>query len=568
MTDNQEIAATTAALAIETLPPSPREPAPEPPIAKETAMPEETKNEEEPENNLLPAEPAGREDVEPPPPRHILPYDLPGSSPPVLSQYGVAYVVVGDKDNPHVLMVGSKQLNNILRGMAIAKGMTLKRQDLNDMNEDLKAYAEMSGGIHNVWSRVAPIDGGIEIDMADEGNNRIQVTAGKVDIIKEGSKTLFYRNPVSQPMVMPAGHGDLELLKKYVNLSSLDLTLFVAWLSYTLVHPKVNSSKYVHLVLQGDQGTGKSFVCSSIIISLLDPSRLGVQVFPSNAKDLTIAAQHAHVLCYDNLRGFKSQMADILCMASTGGTISNRALYTDADQHLYNLHAPLVLNGIHSFINQSDLAQRCLSIRTLPMPESQRKSEADMLKELETDLPVILRGLLDLVAAVLEARPHAEVTHPERMYDFVRWLAAMEKARKVPAGVYQGAYSAVLHEAQLDSLMENLLSSMVMAFTETKAIQQTGQWEGTPADLLDHLDKMLPIQNASTSSVEWPQNAIALSKRLNALKASLLTQNISVELSRGKQRTITLRLINHTIPDKQPADTEPKQKETPPEEDF
>ena len=374
MTDNQEIAATTAALAIETLPPSPREPAPEPPIAKETAMPEETKNEEEPENNLLPAEPAGREDVEPPPPRHILPYDLPGSSPPVLSQYGVAYVVVGDKDNPHVLMVGSKQLNNILRGMAIAKGMTLKRQDLNDMNEDLKAYAEMSGGIHNVWSRVAPIDGGIEIDMADEGNNRIQVTAGKVDIIKEGSKTLFYRNPVSQPMVMPAGHGDLELLKKYVNLSSLDLTLFVAWLSYTLAHPKVNSSKYVHLVLQGDQGTGKSFVCSSIIISLLDPSRLGVQVFPSNAKDLTIAAQHAHVLCYDNLRGFKSQMADILCMASTGGTISNRALYTDADQHLYNLHAPLVLNGIHSFINQSDLAQRCLSIRTLPMPESQRKT--------------------------------------------------------------------------------------------------------------------------------------------------------------------------------------------------
>jgi hypothetical protein len=122
MTDNQEIAATTAALAIETLPPSPREPAPEPPIAKETAMPEETKNEEEPENNLLPAEPAGREDVEPPTPRHILPYDLPGSSPPALSQYGVAYVVVGDKDNPHVLMVGSKQLNNILRGMAIAKG--------------------------------------------------------------------------------------------------------------------------------------------------------------------------------------------------------------------------------------------------------------------------------------------------------------------------------------------------------------------------------------------------------------------------------------------------------------
>jgi hypothetical protein len=191
-----------------------------------------------------------------------------------------------------------------------------------------------------------------------------------------------------------------------------------------------------------------------------------------------------------------------------------------------------------------------------------------MLKDLETDLPVILRGLLDLVAAILEARPHAEVTHPERMYDFVRWLAAMEKARKIPAGVYQSAYSEVLHEAQLDSLMENLLSSMLMAFTEKKEVQKTGQWEGTPAGLLDALNNLLPTQSGYTSSAEWPQNAIALSKRLNALKASLLTQNISVELSRGKQRTITLRLLNHTKPKKKPVATAPKQKVTNTEEDF
>jgi hypothetical protein len=61
------------------------------------------------------------------------------------------------------------------------------------------------------------------------------------------------------------------------------------------------------------------------------------------------------------------------------------------------------------------------------MPESQRKSEAQMMKELETDLPVILKGLLDLVAGVLQELPNAEVTHPERMYDFVRWLAAMKR---------------------------------------------------------------------------------------------------------------------------------------------
>jgi hypothetical protein len=201
------------------------------------------------------------------------------------------------------------------------------------------------------------------------------------------------------------------------------------------------------------------------------------------------------------------------------------------------------------------------------MQESQRKSEAQMMKELETDLPVILKGLLDLVAKVFLDLPNAEVTHPERMYDFVRWLAAMEKVRKIPAGIYQGAYSDVLHEAQLDSLMENLLSSMVIEFTSTqKKIIQTGQWSGTPAQLMSELNDLSTYR--SIRSEEWPQNAIALSKRLNALKASLRTQNIDVELTRGKQRIITITLLNYTIPKKQKVVAPPKDTVTDTEEDF
>ena len=116
-------------------------------------------------------------------------------------------------------------------------------------------------------------------------------------------------------------------------------------------------------------------------------------MFPRSAKDLTIAAQNAHALCYDNMRNFRSDMSDILCMAATGGAISNRALYTDADQHIHHLHVALVLNGIHSFINQADLAQRCLSIRTLTMDEANRKTEAAMVKALEDGTLYNMSGL-------------------------------------------------------------------------------------------------------------------------------------------------------------------------------
>ena len=462
-----------------------------------------------------------------------LPYSLSNKLFPVLSQHGIAYVGILGNGNAYVLRIGDKQLNNYIRRIA---GKKVSNKELDEINECLTASAEMTGEVLNVYSRVAPIDGGIELDLCDTKNTRIRVTADEVNIIEHGSNTLFFRNSVSQSMVMPALEGDLNLLKKYVNLSATDFLLFIAWLSYTLAHPKISSSKYVFLVLQGCQGSGKSFICQYIIINLLDPSRVGVQVFPKNSKDLAIALQNSHVLCYDNLRNFKDDMSDILCIASTGGNISNRALYTDATQHVHYLHGALVLNGIHSFITQPDLAQRCLTIHTKTLPKSDRKSEAKMINELETDLPAIFRGVLDLTADVLKYLPDVEITSPERMLDFVYWLAAMEKVHGAPVGIYQAQYSSVLHQSQLDTLLENLLASTIIEFVQDHMVDDI--WSGTPADLLEAL---CDIVHAGTMySAEWPKNPIALSRRLKPLTASLRGQGIGIEFTRGKSRVITL----------------------------
>lgn len=464
------------------------------------------------------------------------PFNLPQRLKLILSQSGTVYVELETGGNPFALRVGSRKLDNLIRTLAHDEGLTPRKGDINEINNYLISAAEMAGITQSVWYRVASIPGGIELDLGDEKHTRVQVTAGQVETITKGSDTLFHGSPVSRPMVMPAQGGNLDLLKQHVNLSAVDYLLFIAWLSYTLAHPKVSTSKYVILVIQGDQGSGKTYLCNHVILKLLDPNHVGVQVFPGNSKDLTIAAQNAHVLCYDNMRNFRPDMADILCMAATGGAISNRALYTDSDQHIHYLHVALVLNGIHSFINQADLAQRCLSIRTLTLPEVNRKSEAAMVKALEDDLPVIVRGLLDLIAAVFQHLPEAEVTNPERMLDFVHWLAAMEKVYGAPAGVFQSAYSDALRQSQMDSLLDNSLGAALIEFTSD---MKTNTWSGTPAALHKELNKL--VTTGTTYSREWPQNPISLSKRLNALKSSLLTQGVAIEFSRGKQRTITIR---------------------------
>ena len=164
-----------------------------------------------------------------------------------------------------------------------------------------------------------------------------------------------------------------------------------------------------------------------------------------------------------------------------------------------------------------------------------------MAAELAVDAPVIFRGLLDLIAQCFLHLPDVEITNPARMIDFVRWLGAMERAHGLPPGVYQGVYAESLREAQLASLQENVLASAVMDFAKAFACLT---WTGTPQALFKALYEAASV--GTSYSDEWPRNPIALSKRLNGLKASLEGQGVIVQFGRGKERTITITNNEYT----------------------
>jgi GTPase SAR1 family protein len=445
------------------------------------------------------------------------------------------YAVINRRGNHYAAPIGSREILNIIRALAKEDGINLSRSNLNELIDILESEAENADIHRDIYYRVANIGDTIFIDLGDRAHTHLKITAGKVEIIKEGSEALFYRTPVSQPFVIPAEEGNLLLLKKYLNLDEVDAILLIAWISYTLALSKKSTSNYVILVLEGDQGSGKTSLCNNVIINLIDPNAVGVQMLPTNTKDLAIAANNSHILCYDNIRYLKRGMADSLCVASTGGALSSRQLYSDADQHFLRLHVALVLNGIHAFMDQPDLAQRSLPIRLKTLSSKDRKSEAVLQSELENDMPFILRGLFELISKILEKLPQAEVIYPERMYEFSQWLAAYELVDGVPPGTYQKAYSNALNEAQLDTLLSNPLAEAVYRFT--KGLSK-GSWSGTPTQLLTALDQLINIP--TQRSRDWPQNAISLSKRLTPLSAGLSTQGIIVEFTRGKDRKITI----------------------------
>jgi hypothetical protein len=121
------------------------------------------------------------------------------------------------------------------------------------------------------------------------------------------------------------------------------------------------------------------------------------------------------------------------------------------------------------------------------------------------------------------------------MYDFSRWLAAMEIVDGLPPGVYQDVYSDALKEGMLDSLLEDPLASAVMTFVSEHV---DDDWSGKPSELLLKLNSL--VGGKSRYSREWPQTASALSKRLKPLQAGLKRQGIKIKFGRGKHRNITI----------------------------
>lgn len=446
----------------------------------------------------------------------------------VVDQQKRTFAVFNNKRNPYAIPIKSEKFEAFL-ALTTNEDNPLR---IKAMARKIDLEARRKGPCVPVWYRCGKTANGFELDLHDEDGNRIRVEDGKWSTV-ENSDVIFVESDTALPLPLPSNNPNLRKLRKYLNVDAQTQMLLEGYLSYTLSAPK-GSSKYVFLVVQGDQGTGKSLLCR-LICRLLDPSILGLQAFPSSSKDLSIILNNTHLVVFDNVRSFNAATSDTLCIASTGGVSATRELYTDSTLSIKSLHGAIIFNSIHGFVTQSDLAQRCLTIHTLPIKGAKRVPEEQLMTEFEADLPDILAGLLDLCAKVFEQLPNAKLIDPQRMIEFSRWLAAMELVYNAPEGAFQNVYSNLMHAAQLDTLTDNPLGARLIEFMDSYHCKV---WEGTPTQLLDALQEGMPPE--SIRSRQWPSNATSLGKQLNGLKASLAALSYEVTMKRGKQRQIRI----------------------------
>ena len=229
-------------------------------------------------------------------------------------------------------------------------------------------------------------------------------------------------------------------------------------------------------------------------------------------------------------------LSDALCRLATGGSFAVRQLYTDDEEVLFDASRPILLNGIEDVISRPDLGDRAIFLTLAPIPETDRRPEAELWRQFEIARPRILGALLDAVVQGLRAVNQVQLAALPRMADFALWAAACETAFW-PAGTFARAYAANRRAA-----VESIIEADPLANCVRTMMRERTSWTGSASDLL-RLCAEGTREDTLIASPPWAKNPRALAGRLRRAQTFLRMLGIEITFAReGRSGARIIRL--------------------------
>jgi putative DNA primase/helicase len=296
--------------------------------------------------------------------------------------------------------------------------------------------------------------------------------------------------------------------------------LVTAW----LVNSLLSASSYPILAVTGEQGSGKTTFCRALQ-KLIDPHEMEGRSPPRNEEDLAVAAQHAHVLVYENMSGISRQLSDSMSRVATGAGFAGRKLFTDDDERQLRYCKPILLNGIDDLTTRSDFTDRVVSVQLEQIPSGRRMTEADLWETFADLQPQLLATLLDLLAKVL-ATGNVDVPL-ERMAEYSRLGAKVAIALGLAPTAFSDAYRVNRDFASDAALESSSIGPVIM-----RMVSQ-GRFHGLVTGLLH--DLRAAADPFEQRHADWPTTPRALGGELRRIKPNLARMGISVTFQ-GRRR--------------------------------
>jgi hypothetical protein len=451
---------------------------------------------------------------------------------------GRAYGATAVDGHVEVYPVDSTAMRRWLRHIYYQNcGRTPTADALREAIGHFDAFATYHGREEETYVRVAARDGAIFVDLGDPRRQVVQIDADGWRLTTD-CPVRFVRPESLRALPEPTRDGrGLEALRRLANLDRDDFLLAVSWLVAALV-PGI---AYPVVVLIGESGSAKTSM-GRLLKNLVDPTGAPLRSQPRDEQDLLIAALNCQILAFDNITSIKTWLSDAFCRLSTGGGLSKRKLFTDAEEVVIEVRRPLLLTGITDIITQADLLDRVLTLHLRVIPRKKRLTDKRYKADIDRAHPTILGAIFDTLAGALRNLLNVEGENRPlpRMADFSLMGEAVARAIGRKAGAFLRVYDANRRDASETLIEGNLVADAVRQLADRCQSSNPPGWEGTASQLLVSLTATLGDR---AKSKYWPKDATRLAGTLRKLAASLRMTGVSVRFRRDMKSRERTRLI-------------------------
>lgn len=322
---------------------------------------------------------------------------------------------------------------------------------------------------------------------------------------------------------------DIHLLNKHYKFRSKDDEL----LHIIQVVTSFLSISHPLTVYSGEQGSAKT---TSIRMdrSIIDPANPDVISFPKGGNNLSLALNNHYISCFDNIGNISNEESNILCTAVTGGGISLRKLYTDDEETVYSYKVPVFMNGINIIATKPDLLDRSVLLELDRIASNERKEEAVIWKDFETDKAKILGAIFSIISGAMVLYPEVKLENLSRMADYTRWGFAIAEVIGLGGDNFLNAYENNQKKASSEALANQPIYQCLELVMQDKLY-----FEGTATELLQKLNTVRASEQISNFS-DWPKEPNILSRRLKEMQTNLTEHGMHLKF---KKMNIGRRIV-------------------------
>jgi hypothetical protein len=202
---------------------------------------------------------------------------------------------------------------------------------------------------------------------------------------------------------------------------------------------------------------------------------------------------------------------------------------------------PVILNGITDVATRPDLLDRALVVALPPIPDEERKPEAELWEEFEQARPAILASLFDAVSGALRSAHSVRLEGMPRMADFAVWATAAEESLGWEPGAFMAAYSGNRKDATDSALDADPVAAAVLEFMSDK-----DEWTGSGTELWTALGEL--VDEGVRKIKVWPGAPNALTSKLKRLAPTL--RGVGIEYGEDRSGRSRKKMLTKNKPAK------------------